>query len=161
MSKEYSADISEAIRTFLDEDDWIYTFSEEDGRFYFQVSYSDTIKFVLYNVQVKPSKYIVYLQSPISLSRDCHDEKQAQLQEFVNRANYGLILGNFELDVRDNELRYKCAVDCEDMVPSKAIVRNSIVVPGHTFHKYVKGVEAIIYNGASAQDAIEMCEEDN
>src|SRR5688500_12466181 len=41
-------------------------------------------------------------------------EKQREVMEYLTRANYGLSIGNFEMDLRDGEIRYKSSVDMAD-----------------------------------------------
>jgi len=50
----------------------------------------------------------------------CPRRAAARSTEFVARANYGLLLGNFEFDVNDGELRYKTSIDLEDSTLSQA-----------------------------------------
>lgn len=68
--------------------------------------------------------------------------------------------GNFEMDLQDGELRYKFFVDCDGVLPSPAIVKDSIYMPAATFHHYTPGILAILFNGASAEEAIALCGEE-
>lgn len=38
-------------------------------------------------------------------------ERRQNVAEFITRVNYGLILGNFEMDYEDGEIRYKTSAD--------------------------------------------------
>jgi len=46
--------------------------------------------------------------------------RRREAMEFITRANYGLLVGNFEFDLDDGEVRFKAAGDYEDgdMSPS-------------------------------------------
>lgn len=68
----------------------------------------------------------------------------AIMAEFICRANYGLKNGNFELDMRDGEIRYKSFVDCEGLTPTTEMVRNSIHCPAAMFDRYGDGIVDII-----------------
>jgi hypothetical protein len=54
--------------------------------------------------------------------------KRQTVAEYLTRANYGLVLGNFEMDFSDGEVRYKTSIDVEggQLVPQ--MVR-SVVIP--------------------------------
>jgi len=39
--------------------------------------------------------------------------KRGAVAEFINRANYGIIIGNFEMDFADGEIRYKTSIDVQ------------------------------------------------
>lgn len=156
-NKTYSKDIANAIKRFLTEDDWHFLFDEQRGMFKFGLSLKSRMKTINYLIDVKDDEYVVYAVSPIGADRK--DEKMmASMADFFCRANYGLKNGNFELDMRDGEIRYKSYVDCEGITPTTDIVRNSIHCPGAMFNQYGDGIVDIIFGGASAKDAIAKCE---
>ena len=80
------------------------------------------------------------------------------MADFICRANYGLLNGNFELDIRDGEIRYKTYVDCEGNNPSIEIVRNSIYCPAAMMERYSAGIADIIFGNATAEEAVIKCE---
>ena len=154
---EYSEDIVEQIRSFLDDDDWHYDFDEERGIFRFGVNLESKLKNVRYFLPVREDGFTVCAVCPINADKDDPDIIK-EMAEFICRANYGLRNGNFELDVRDGEIRYKIHVDCEDLIPSREVVRNSIIIPSAMFDRYAEGILDIMFRNATAADAIEKCE---
>ena len=158
MSKNYNSEIVEKIGNFLTEDGWNYNFNEDKGFFQFGINLSGRIKNIQYAVNVNESDYTVYTISPISADQE-DAEQIHKMAEFVCRANYGLKNGNFELDVRDGELRYKCYVDCNGIVPTTDMVRSSILCPAAMFTRYSRGIVQILFGDMSAADAIALCEE--
>lgn len=156
--RKYSPDIANAIRSFLTEDNWHFMFDEQMGLFRFSLGLREGIKKIDYIVDVKEDEYIVYAFSPISAdSRD--SSMMAAMAEFICRANYGLINGNFELDFRDGEIRYKSFVDCDgEIVPPRDTVKNSIYCTAIMFKRYAPGITGIVFAGLSAKEAIEKCE---
>lgn len=116
-NRAYSKNIADAINSFLTEDDWHFSFDDQCGLFKFSLNLKGRIKKVSYIVDVKDDEYVVYAISPLGADED--DEKMmAIMAEFICRANYGLKNGNFELDMRDGEIRYKSFVDCEGLTPT-------------------------------------------
>ncbi len=158
MKNEYSMGIAEAIKSFLATDDWRFSFNEENGIFHFGVGLGGKIKNITYAIKVKEDSYIVYAISPISA--DPEDGKMmAAMAEFVCRVSYGLVNGNFELDFRDGELRYKSFVDCDGgVIPTRQIIKNSIYCPAMMFKRCIPGILAIVFGGASAEEADRKCE---
>lgn len=157
MKKNYSETIANVIKTYLKEDDWHFSFDGETGLFKFGLSLSSKIKKINYIVDVKEDEYIVYAIAPIGADEE--DKKMmATMAEFVCRANYGLKNGNFELDMRDGEVRFKCFVDCEGIIPSKDMVQNSIHCPAAMFKRYGSGIVDIIFGNVTAKEAVEKCE---
>lgn len=155
--KIYSQTIAQAINSYLTNDEWHFSFDEKHGLFRFGLSLKGKIKKINYIVDVKDDEYVVYAISPLGADED-DKEMMSSMAEFVCRANYGLVNGNFELDMRDGEIRFKCFVDCEGVTPTSEMVRNSIHCPAAMFKRYGAGIVDIIFGRASALDAVEKCE---
>jgi hypothetical protein len=156
-SRTYSKSIASAINNFLTEGDWHFSFDDQRGLYKFGLNLKGRIKEVNYIIDVKDDEYVVYAVSPLGVDKD--DEKMmAAMAEFICRANYGLKNGNFELDMRDGEIRYKSFVDCEGFTPTTEIVRNSILLPAAMFDRYGVGIVDIIFGNSTAKDAVAKCE---
>ncbi|MDE5737309.1 MAG: YbjN domain-containing protein [Oscillospiraceae bacterium] len=153
----YSDDIADAITSFLNDDDWNFGFDDEKGVFKFSLSLKNKMKKIDYVISVREEEYSVYAVSPIGADED--DERMMQnMSEFVCRANYGLRMGNFELDHRDGEIRYKVNICCDDMIPTRGMIARSIYCPATMFERYGPGIINVIFNDVEAKDAIEACE---
>ena len=101
----------------------------------------------------------MYAVSP--LSADTRDPEQMQkMAEFICRANYGMIRGNFEMDFHDGEVRFKYYVDCRESMPSKEMIGDSILFSVSVVSRYGEGILQILFNNMSAEDAIKLCEGD-
>lgn len=160
MAATYNSGIADEIQTFLDNDDWHYELNKEYGIFRFGVKLKTKMKNIRYAVDVGEDEYCVYAMSPLSAKED--DEQQMkEISEFVNRANYGIRDGNFELDFRDGEIRYKCYVNCKDGIPSQETIRASIYMPATVFNTYSPGIIAVLFSNMSAAKAVALCEGDS
>ena len=80
--------------------------------------------------------------------------------EFCNRANFGLAIGNFELDHDGGEVRFRTSIDAEGTAPTPELVRNAVVANVLTMDRYVTGLLAVL-NGTSPADAVEDAEDPN
>lgn len=156
---DYSREVAAEIRNFLIADDWNFDFDEEKGIFRFGVNISGKLKHVNYFVPVHRDSYTVYAISPINADSD-DSAAIREIAAFLSRANYGLRIGNFELDCDDGEIRFKVYTPCNDITPSREIVKASIVVPAMMFERYAPGILSVIFTGESADDAIKTCEDD-
>lgn len=157
METEYSEEIVDVIRGFLEGDDWKFDFDDEHGVFSFGVGIESKLKHLRYIIPVRDDSYTVYARSPIEA--DCDDKNvMKEMSDFICRANYGLRNGNFELDMTDGELRYKTFVDCDGITPSEEIVKGSIIIPAMMFDRYAPGMLDIMFKGSTAEEAIAKCE---
>ena len=153
----YSVNISDAINSYLTNNDWIYSFDENHGVFRFGMKLKGLIRTLQFYIHVREDEYLVHAISPISANED-DEAMMGRMAEFICRANYGLFSGNFELDMNDGEIRYKVYVDCEGITPSEEVIRNSIHIPAGMFEKYNPGILDVIFCNASAKDAVDRCE---
>lgn len=64
-----------------------------------------------------------------------------RISELICRINYGLILGNFEMDWEDGELRYKTSMDVEDIEVSRTVLRNLVYGNFHSFDMYFDAIQ--------------------
>ena len=125
--EKYSEVIAEALKRFLDEDDWRYSFDEETGIFSFNLSRNEEIKKVEYSIFVRDRDYIVNGNIPVGVNAN-DSTAMSRMAEFICRANRGLPCGNFELDYEDGTIVYKGYTDCQDIDVSNAIIEHSIYV---------------------------------
>ncbi len=80
------------------------------------------------------------------------------MAEAVTRANYGLAIGGFEMDMRDGELNYKVCIPIDEAMLSHSQYRHCMAASLLTIKRYMPAYFQIIFNGVSAEDAIEACE---
>lgn len=155
--RDYSMNIANAVCDFLNEDDWHFSFDQERGIFKFGLRLKGKLKKINYIVDIKDDEYLVYAIS--SLGADEEDsEMMANMAEFICRANYGLKMGNFELDFDDGEVRFKVHVLCKGITPTAEMIKRSIYCPASMFKRYGSGIVDIIFGNASGKDAVDKCE---
>jgi hypothetical protein len=148
----YSTQIANTVRKFLTADDWNYSFDDEKGIFTFNLSIKTKLKKLSYRVVVNDNGYSVYAAIALGAD-DCLHE----MAEFVCRANYGLRNGNFELDFRDGEIRYKCYVNCDGQMPTNEIVKDSIYIPYYMMKRYGDGIVSVLFGNQTPEEAIRSC----
>lgn len=78
--------------------------------------------------------------------------------EFVARVNYGLRLGNFELDMDRGNVRYKTSVDVMDMTPTPAVVHRMLSTAMGIGDIYVGALHRVLYGNVSPEDAVRDAE---
>jgi hypothetical protein len=87
------------------------------------------------------------------LPEDVPEDRRADLALFLTRANFGLVLGNFELDLDDGELRYKTSIDVEGAVVVDKLIDNLVLANVATADRYLPGIRAVL-EGADPTDAV-------
>lgn len=85
-------------------------------------------------------------------------KKRKQLGEFVCRANFGMIIGNFELDFNTGEIRYKTSIDVKDNFLTEETLKQLVYTNVITMDQYLPGIEAVISSKKSPEEAITKIE---
>ncbi|WP_414553023.1 YbjN domain-containing protein [Anabaena sp. CCY 0017] len=99
-------------------------------------------------------QFIFYSVCPITAPQS----QRLAISEFIARANYGLIIGNFELDFRDGEIRYKTSIDFEDDKLSFTCIKNLVETNINMMDKYLPGIISVITGDVLAEFAIDKIE---
>lgn len=79
--------------------------------------------------------------------------RRGALAEFLTRANYGLSLGNFEMDFDDGEVRAKVVLAVGEHPPDEVLVERLIRVSGRLIEVFLPGIEAVV-DGADPTAAL-------
>lgn len=152
-NKAYSEEIMNAVKEILQADKWRFSLDENAGVFRFTLRLKGKISGLNYFIKIKKLGYVVYGVSPVNAN---FKDKQclAAMAEFICRANYGLINGNFEMDMNDGDLRYKCYVPCGGIAPTREMVLESLYCPALMFDRYSEGIIDVLFRDVSPKKAI-------
>jgi hypothetical protein len=71
------------------------------------------------------------------------EERRTDVARELHRINYGLYLGNFELDLEDGEVRFKASVDFGGTPPTPELIRPLLAAATMTATRYLPDVEAV------------------
>jgi len=140
---------------FLEEDEW-HPQQMEDKPVYrvgFSGQNGQTVCFA--QIRQDLEQLLFYVLAPVKVP----EELRHAAAEFVTRANYGLRIGNFELDFNDGEVRYKSSLDFEGTELTAELVRNAIYPAVQTMDHYLPGLMALIYGGKSPAEAVAEIEQ--
>ncbi len=142
------------LGSFLEEDGWYP--QQLDDRYIYRMGFSGEHGQMACFAQIRLEleQLLFYVLAPVKAPEDRLDE----VAEFLTRANYGLRIGNFEMDYNDGEVRYKSSLDFEGEPLSPRLIRNAIYPAVQTLDRYLPGLMQVIYGNRSAQEAIEEIE---
>ena len=154
--KTYSKAIMQVINEFLTSENRYYSFDEKKGFFKFSLSVDGKIQIINYIIEVNDTAYVVYAIAPIGVDAQ-NKEMMSEMAEFICRANFVLKNGDFEFDMDGGGIHFKCYVDCNGIIPTYEIIKNSIYCPAAIFGYYGDGIIGIIFEGMSGEEAIQYC----
>ena len=140
----------ETLGHFLEEDEW-HPQRMEDATIYRMGVAGRNGQFACYaQIRVTLEQFMFYAVAPVKAP----EETRQAVAEFITRANYGLRVGNFELDFGDGEIRYKSSLDFEGETLTPGLIKVAIYPAVQTLDHYLPGLMKVIYSGATPAEAI-------
>jgi hypothetical protein len=142
----------ELISNYLKNEGW--SFSQVAGRnaleFDYQGQYSSWTCYALAKPEYDECSFFsVY---PDNISKANH----AAIVEYITRANYGLPVGNFEMDWDSGELRFKTSLDFEGDRLSEILLNRLVKTNLFLMDKYTFGINKILKEGKTPGEALRI-----
>ncbi len=146
----------DTLAQFLEDDGWHPQRIEE--RYIYRMGFSGKNGQVSCFAQIRMDleQFLFYAVAPTKAPEDA----RMAVTEFITRANYGLRIGNFELDFDDGEVRYKSSLDFEGAALTTELIKNAIYPAVQTMDRYLPGLMSVFYASKSPAEAIAEIEED-
>jgi hypothetical protein len=140
---------------FLEEDGW-HPQPLEGQQYMYRAGFSGKNGQTNCYGQIRPNleQFLFYVMAPVRVP----EEARPAVAEYITRANYGLRIGNFEMDYSDGEVRYKSSLDFEAVTLTAELIRNAIYPAVQTMDRYLPGLMAVIYGNRAAAEAIDEVE---
>ena len=160
VKNEYSVELARCVKELFEENDIHYDFDEDYGIFMTKMGIDGPLDHINFFIETGNSKISFYGICPIKFDSD-DARVMKEVYEFICRVNYGISLGNFEVDSDSGELRFTCIINCKNLIPSKEVLVDAILCTCMMYEHYTKGIMAIAALECPAKDAIEICEEDD
>jgi hypothetical protein len=139
---------------FLDLDNWHP--QQVEGKYIYRTYFSgkngDFRCFA--QVMVNLEQFLFYTTAPVRVP----EEDRLAVAEFITRANYGIRIGNFELDYSDGEVRFKTSIDFEGEPLTHNFIRHTIYPAVLTMDHYITGLMSVVYGAMTPFEAIESVE---
>jgi len=143
------------IISFFNEDDWSFTKLQGESTLRLTLQ-GKTDEWTCYaKAKEDQQQFVFYSICPIAALED----KRPAIAEFITRVNYGMTIGNFELDFNDGEIRYKTSIDVEGDRLTPALVQSLVYANVTMMDAYLPGIQAVIHEGVSPIEAIRSIEQ--
>lgn len=152
------SDLIAAVQAFLDAEEWAYeTHPDGDAVRMRFLGESGEWLLVAQETGEDGGKLVVYSlpEEPVPADR------LGAVAEAVCRINYGLILGCWELDLRDGELRYRTGGDFRGGEATPEQIGHLIFTSALMTDRYLPALRAVAFDGVDPADAVEEEEDDD
>lgn len=140
----------EDITEVYDDEHLKYNVEEENQSVFFKMD-TKVSPDVLFRARiVNPTSMLFSTLLPVRIP----EKKRADVAQYLNSANCGLLLGNFEMNPANGQLSYRVTGCFEDgEVLADTVIRRMTYIGFNMFDKFVPGVFAIVYGGKTAAEA--------
>jgi hypothetical protein len=99
-------------------------------------------------------QFVFYSVCPVSAP----EAKRSAVAEFITRANFEMIIGNFELDFEDGEIRFKTSIDVQEDRLTIALVQQMVIANVVMMDRYLSGLLQVISSDVAPKDALAAIE---
>jgi len=146
--------ITNAMIAFFTNDDW--TFTKIQGKPILQMGYQgENGQFICYaRANENPQQFAFYSIFPMLAP----EERKLAIAEFITRANYGMVIGNFEFNFSNGEILYKTSIDVEGDRLTAALIKRLVYTNIAIADRYLPSIQGVI-DGTSPTDAIQAIEQ--
>ncbi|AFZ10969.1 protein of unknown function DUF1790 (plasmid) [Oscillatoria nigro-viridis PCC 7112] len=153
-SSETERDILSALIEFFASDDW--PFVKIDGEPVLRALFAGKNgKWTCYaKARTEKTQFVFYSICPVSVP----ESKRLAIAEFITRANYGTIIGNFELDFATGEIRYKTSIDISGSTLASTQIKQLVYANVMMMDEYLPGILSVIDGDVEVKDAIASIE---
>ncbi len=140
----------ETVGEYLEEEVWEPQEADDDYGYRARFTGENNAFSCYAQVRVDLEQLIFYVQAPTKADESLRSE----VAEYITRANYGLVIGNFEMDYTDGEVRYKSAIDFEGETLSYGLIQNAVYPAVETMEQYLPGLTSVLDGSKTPLEAI-------
>lgn len=144
------AEMFDTVVQFFEQDGWSYSRAREQP--ILQMGFQgDNGNWLCYaEAREEFEQFVFYSVCPTNAP----EGRRQAVAEFLIRVNYGLVIGNFEMDLDDGEIRYKTSLDVGDTELSVPLVKNAVYMNVLMMDRYLPGIMAIVYGNVPPAEAL-------
>jgi hypothetical protein len=139
------------VSDLLQETGWSFVLMEHASRIQLQVPHNGRYHSV--ELQVREESQIIL--GMLAYKRKVDPENVDRMIHFMNKANFALLLGGFEMNPETGQVKYRNAVDVESLELTAVFVHNFLRSVAALGIKYADAVDAVL-DGKSLKEAHHM-----
>jgi hypothetical protein len=141
---------------FFEEDEWDFQWMEGESILSMGFSGKNGKWQCFAQAREAQEQFVFYSVLPVNVP----PEKRLKVAELITRINYGMVIGNFEMDFDDGEVRYKTSVDVEGSELTLPMIRQMVYANILITDRYLPAVMRAIYSDISPVEAIAKADEE-
>ncbi len=145
-----SLSVYAALVSFLTEQGLVFTEEPEEQRVRFEYATEDAAWSSFAVAFEEAQQVALYGVLPFAVG----PERRADALELITRINYGQVIGNFEMDLDDGELRFKTSLDFDGAELTLELLRQLFAANVAVMSHYLPAILAVVLRSRDAQSAL-------
>ncbi len=141
------------VMSFFEEDNWEYQRSNDEVLLMQFRAEHALLRCV---AQVEPTQEVFLFYSMLGVY--VPEPKREKVALFLTRANYGMRVGNFEMDLEDGEVRFKTSLVASGAEATSEMVRRIVYYNLAMMDKYYAGMMRVVFADITPEEAIHEIE---
>lgn len=133
------ASLFKQLVQFLVEEDWGFSRVSGEEELHIQFNGEHAQWMLVVRVLPESQQILCYSYYPQAIT----ETQRPLLVEYITRANHNMILGNFELNWQNGELRYKTSLDANGIQVNATVFKQLIFTNVSLMDQYIGGIEAV------------------
>jgi hypothetical protein len=144
----------DALISHFEASDIRYSCNREERRAWFTMSSGSALQKCSFRFDMTGDVLQIFIQYPVMVK----EKFRPAAMEFITRANYGLVIGNFEMDCTDGELRYHVSHLMEDGKLEERTIQRLFGTGMGTADRYFPALMRVLFAGETPSEAIDLAE---
>lgn len=135
-----------------------FPYDEEDGGRLFRLSYTDGdsgLSWTCVAYPVEDARQAVFFSVA---PEDVPDRARGRVSEYLTRVNYGLMLGNFEMDWADGEVRCRTSIPVGEGAQVEDSLESIVTANVALMRRYLPGLRDVVAGEAEPSAAVARAE---
>lgn len=133
-----------------------YSCKREERRAWFSMNSGNAVQKCRFNFDKTGDVLQIFIEYPVMVK----EPFRAIAAEFITRANYGLVVGNFEMDWKDGEIRYHVSHVMPEGKLEDGMIRRLFGTALGTADRYYPALMQVLFAGSTPEDAVYIAELD-
>jgi hypothetical protein len=132
--------VARAARAFFESDGWVVAPDDGSGTIYLAYRGSHGQWGCLVVPREEGRQLLFYSVCP----REAPEEARPRVAEYLGRVNWGMPIGNFEMDFLSGEIRFRTSVAFESLEPTVELIRPLAYANVFTMDQYLEDIGEVI-----------------
>jgi len=135
---------------YFTEDNWDFDIQHDDSILQMRYQGRSGVWDCFARAKEDANQFLFFSIAPVH----ANSERLLALAELITRINYGLPIGNFEMDFSDGEIRYRSSIDVEDSQLDSALIGNLVQANIQVMDEYLPAIMVVNEGMRSPREAL-------